>query len=467
MGPAESQSVRNLVRNAFLAFRRALEEFLLVPTGIIVAFLALAFGTYHLDSLRLEFLLPFRDFLRSHVFANSEATSGLLEAIAAGIITLTSITISLLLVAVQQSAGSMTGQVFDQFLRRRMNQIYFGFFVGLALFSLVTLATVNEPFNPVFGASIAFCGTVIALYLLLLLLYTTIHQMRPDEIIDAIHGHILLARARQSEFIAQTRPKPAVSEGFDAPVVSEVHGYLTRVNLDLISKVLDGADAEIVLMVSIGDFVGYRDTIAIVRSGSHQSAEKIAKAVIKGIELERERDIAYDPAYGVTQLETIAWTSISTSKSNPAPGLSVIRSLRDIMSRWSEEKLPERRAKAVAVVYHDRTFETLLDSFETLAVVASESMQHQSFTEIMRTFVIILDRIPESRIERLEDLLLRSLSVLGEFALTRELEQTLRDLQGALQSSGRVETARAVEKALERMSRTIGELGSRATRANS
>ena len=133
MSAAGSQSAGKGLSNLFLAVRRALAEFLFVPTMIIVGFLTLAFGTYVLDSQRIAFLLPFRDFLKSHVFANSEATSGLLEAIAGGIITLTSITISLLLVAVQQSAGSMTGQVFDQFLRRRMNQVYFGFFVGLAL----------------------------------------------------------------------------------------------------------------------------------------------------------------------------------------------------------------------------------------------------------------------------------------------------------------------------------------------
>ena len=431
---------------------------------IIVAFLALALGTYLLDSLRVEFLLPFRDFLKSHVFANSQATSGLLEAIAAGIITLTSITISLLLVAVQQSAASMTGQVFDQFLRRRTNQVYFGFFVGLALYSLITLATVNEPFNPVFGASIAFCGTVAALYLLLLLLYTTVHQMRSDEIIDAIHGHILLARARQVEFISKTRPGSRSTGGADAPVVSEGHGYVTRVNLDLIAKALDGVDAEILLMVSIGDFVAYRDTMAIVRCGTQQAAEEIASSVSKAMELERERDIAYDPAYGISQLETIGWTSISTAKSNPAPGLSVIRSLRDILSRWSEEKFPEAQEQ-LAVVYRDNTLDVLFDAFETLAIVASESMQHQNFTEIMRTFIVAFDRIPENRLARVEDLILRALSVLGEFALTRELENTLWDLQAVFERTGRNETAKAVEAARTRMSGTIGKLGSRATRA--
>ena len=120
-----------------------------------------------------------RGILKTRVFADPKATSELLGTIAGGIITVTSIIISLLLVALQQSAASLTHQVLDQFLRRRVNQIYFGFFIGLSLFALLTLATVTESFNPVFGASLAFLLTMIALYILLLLLYTTINQMRP------------------------------------------------------------------------------------------------------------------------------------------------------------------------------------------------------------------------------------------------------------------------------------------------
>jgi uncharacterized membrane protein len=95
----------------------------------------------------------------------------------------------LLLVALQQSAASLTHEVFDQFLRRRINQFYFGFFVGLALFALVTLATVTESFNPVFGATLAFLLTIMALYLLIVLLYTTVNQMRPAVIIEAIRNY--------------------------------------------------------------------------------------------------------------------------------------------------------------------------------------------------------------------------------------------------------------------------------------
>src|SRR6185312_12168648 len=112
---------------------------------------------------------------------------------------------TLLLVVVQQSAASMTTQVFDQFLRSRNNQLIFGFFVGLALFSLIILSTVSSPFNPVTGATLALFLTFIALFLLIILVYTTINEMRPPVIIESIHKHILNARERQARLINRTR----------------------------------------------------------------------------------------------------------------------------------------------------------------------------------------------------------------------------------------------------------------------
>jgi uncharacterized membrane protein len=158
--------------------------------------------------------------------------------------------------------------VYDQFLRRRHNQVYFGFFVGLALYALVTLATVNEGFNPVFGGTLAFLLTIIALSLLIVLLYTTINQMRPVEVIDAIHGHVLAARRRQLEFIRRTRPAARLGGAIRTTVTSDKSGYVTRVDLELLEAAAREAEAgvEFVLPVSIGSYVAFGDPLAQARS---------------------------------------------------------------------------------------------------------------------------------------------------------------------------------------------------------
>jgi len=67
-----------------------------MPTCVIVFFLLLAAGSYAIDRTEIAAFQALRGILRRHVFADAKATSDLLGTIAGGIITVTSITISLL-----------------------------------------------------------------------------------------------------------------------------------------------------------------------------------------------------------------------------------------------------------------------------------------------------------------------------------------------------------------------------------
>jgi uncharacterized membrane protein len=99
--------------------KRAYAEFLTLPSIMIAGFLVLGGVTAALDAAEVAWLSAARDFLRAHFFSDGQATSDLLGAIATGLVTLTSIAISLLLIAVQQAAAAMSTQIYDQFLRGR------------------------------------------------------------------------------------------------------------------------------------------------------------------------------------------------------------------------------------------------------------------------------------------------------------------------------------------------------------
>lgn len=445
--------------------RRAFAEFLLLPTLIIAAFLALAVGAValdHLPGIRSDSL---HVFLRRHFFSDSEATSSLLGTVAGSIITMTSLTITLLLIVVQQSAASLTAQVFDQFLRRRKNQFYFGFFVGLALFALVILASVDQNFNPIYGASLTLVLTIAALYFLIVLIYTTVDQMRPAVIIEAIHDHILLARTRQLTILSETRRSAVYTGTVSVAVESVRHGFVTGLNLALLRDRLgeNTRDVEIELAVSLGSHVALGDRIATVKAASGDRATALVEPVRRAIHIEGQRDVKADPGFGIEQLQMIAWTSISTSKSNPAPGLLTIASLRDILGRWAVDT-DKPLGNVLPVVYTDHVIESLMDTFETLAIVSSESMQHQNFIAVLRTFEVMFDRLPPGQQRRSEDLILRILSAMGDHVLTSRLDSALTDLAAQLESAGRLSTARSVRTAHSELAKSVGTLNSRSTR---
>lgn len=215
--------------------------------------------------------------------------------------------------------------------------------------------------------------------------------------------------------------------------------------------------------VTIGTYVAFDDVVTEIFRGGDEDLEGLQRVVREAVVIERTRNLDADPAYGIAQLTTVAWSSISTSKQNPTPGLETIFALRDLLARWSE---PQGRPEGepVPVVYNDDLIGEAITSLESLAVVASESMQHQCYAEVVRTFSKLFDRLAVRDQERVDDAVLRILSGLGDLVLSADLDQALRDLAGTLGSNGHGAAASAVRTARDALAASVGSLNSRSTR---
>jgi hypothetical protein len=210
--------------------------------------------------------------------------------------------------------------------------------------------------------------------------------------------------------------------------------------------------------------------IAEIKADVVDGTSNLVQVVRTALVLEEQRDLGTDPAFGIEQLLTIGWTSISTAKSNPQPGLLVCWSLRHILASWFEPA--DRRiggdavGQALPVVYRDNVPEQVMKAFESLAVVASESVQHQSLAEILRTLAVMFRCLPVPLQNKVEGLLLRSLSGLGDHVLTSDLDEALFAVTAALNEAGRSGYADTIGDARQRLGASIGRLNSRSTRAD-
>lgn len=461
---------RRQFQHVTTSVHEAFGQFLAVPTFIILAFIACAGLVWALDHSSASWLEPARDGLSDHLFSDRSATIDLMLATAGGVFAVMSITFAILLLAVQQSAASMSSQVFDQFLKRPLNQIYFGYIVGLVAYLLIVLALADQQDTPVFGATLALVLTITALYLVLLLVYHTVDQMRPTTVVGAIHDYTLKARARQEPLLAKTR-RESTSDAPRAAVVSaDTNGYLTGIAVAALARHLRpcSADTEVVLRHPIGTYVSYHDTVAEIRCHSHDEAARLAPLVQSVLRINPRRDLGNDPSFGIFELTTIAWVATSTAQSNPARAVPIIGALRDLLARWTTDTdAGKPEAPPLPVVYPDNLITELLEAFASLYVVASESMQFQTYAGVCRALAIALPRLRARERDKVEDVVLRGMSVLGEIPLTAELETSLEHLAAAMQADGRVRAVAAIRHALLQLRSTIGELNSRGTRTGS
>ena len=373
-------------RRTWMLVHRAIREFALVPSLVVVGFLLLAVVSVLADEAHLPVLASVRGAV-AHVVGPKSASTAL-QAIATGLLTVTSITFSVLLLAAQQTASNLSPVVFDQFVRRRINQLLLGFFVGLCLFAYVVM-TAQTKTPPVVGAAVAAMLTVVAMGLLLVLVYVTIDQMRPANVLRQIHHQTLRARDVQAELRRRTIREPVARRKVTATYRSEQTGYVTGIDLTHLEKALERAPrAEIQLCLTLGRAVTFGDVVAIVRDDDEDTARSLADEVRAAILLDRWRDISRDATTGVAEITNIAWTSGSTAKHSPQVARQGLDILKDLTARrlHEDDEQSGETGNKLNVVYPDTYLEELLDAVFSLLVVANESHQHLTAAGVLDVY---------------------------------------------------------------------------------
>lgn len=444
--PRNSARVWSLIQQSF-------QQFLTVPVLVIVAFLALAVGSYFLDHANLSPALnALRAWIVHAIPLSSGATSSLLATLASSLITVTSISFSFLILAVQGTAAQLTPAVLGQFLKRTLNQFIFGYFIGLAFYDLVILSTVGPSYTPIYGTAMALVLTLVALLLLPILFYAAIYQMNPTVVVEAIHDHVVDSREQQRKLLAATRRTPMLNAPVQAVVYARDYGFVTWIDLKRIRKATRArcAPTEVDFDATIGSFVTYNRAVAKIRTTDPEGLDEVVAVIQKAIKLDRERDYRGDPAYGIDQLRTIGWTTASTAKQLPNVALSVVYNLQDILARLAAER-SELEDRDASIVLIDPVWPALLESLESLAIISVKGSQHQTFGAVVRTYADLYDSLPRERqtwIERSTRRLLEDL--VNPILRTTDLDRALEALARAYASSGQTSLAAEIRAVLSR-----------------
>jgi uncharacterized membrane protein len=451
----------------------ALEEFLAIPLVLILGFAGLGVLLQSLDRATPGWLQPARSYAQQAAFTTPESTGHFLNAVVGGMFTQVSIVITMLLVVLQQSATKMGNAVFDQFLHRHRNQVFAGYVTGTLILALILRAVTSEAFNPVMGATVVLGVVFILMGLLVWFLYSIIEQMRPETIAHTIRSETHDAYERHVKFLARFRSQSQSKAPVQARITASDAGFVATLDANRLARCLQSCseDVEVVLSSVIGDYVSYLDDIAEIKGHDPIQAEEVAQCVISAYRLEPERNIKNDPTYGLEQLEMIAWTETSSAEHNPETGLLVLHILHDLLLRWFEqdtEPSGSRRPKdgeQLPVVYaSEGIVDHTMDIVESLATVASESLQHQTFTEVINVIDAIYPHLGPEQRARVDDSLRRILSTMGIHVLTRDLDIALSSLTQRLETYSVSGSAEWVKEAHTQMAGSLGKLGSRFTR---
>lgn len=313
-----------------------------LPTVAIVATVLLGIVVPRVDLL-VDSSLPAG--VDSLVFnGGAETARSVLSSIAGSLITATSLTFSLTVVALQLASSQASPRVLRLFVRDRRVHATLAVFLGTFAYSITVLRSVKddtesaEEFVPRIAVTVGFALTLASVLMLVFFLAHLATQLRVETILKEIHNDtdrtISLVGAGHATSIPYLLP-------VDEP-------QRTQVALSTSSGFITSRDHQVLIAASMDHGVVIRECWAVGenvladtplaewwvrdRGGVEPDAEAIAREVRRAYSIGYERTAAQDVEYGLQQVIDIGVRALSPGVNDPTTAVNALGHLSAIVA---------------------------------------------------------------------------------------------------------------------------------------
>jgi uncharacterized membrane protein len=305
----------------------------------------------------------------------------LLSSLLSGLITMTSLVVSITMVVLSLAAGQLGPRLIISFIRDRQIQVVLGLFMGTIVYTLLVLRSVSDEFGPSavphLAVAVASALTLLCLFALLFYVHKIARSIIADtvvrEVADALEDAISKAPREQHE----PREAGEGSRHFDVrtPISIGRAGYVQVIDYAELVRLAVKEDAVIDVKLRPGHFVLRRgDHFEILSDGP--VPDDFPDALRKAIVIGPERTSTQDIEYSVRQLVEIAVRALSPGINDPFTALAVVNRLGAALECAAAHPEPEPLhfddKGVVRVRAHTTSFAGLLDaSFNQIRQAAS------------------------------------------------------------------------------------------------
>ncbi|QPD04399.1 MAG: hypothetical protein Nkreftii_002173 [Candidatus Nitrospira kreftii] len=334
------------------------QSFWFVPSLITIGAAVLSQIT-----LRLDETFPWSKYNGlGWIYSGSGEGAGiLLSAIVGSMITATSITFSMTLVALTLTASQYGPRLLQNFMRRPGSQIVLGTFLATFIFSLLVLRSVQingeAAVIPHLSVTVAVGLTIASVGVLIFFIHHIAKAIQADTIIGQVYADLLDSIDRMfPEQIGEGRstdrdhqpvrivPDEASLHRYrheGVPVHSASTGYLQAIDAEGLLELAVEHHLVILLHRRPGHFIIQNQRIATLCPSQHDNLNESSMHVCDLLILGQERTSEQDVEFAILQLVEIAVRALSPGINDPHTAMRCLDWLGAALCRISERRLPD------------------------------------------------------------------------------------------------------------------------------
>jgi uncharacterized membrane protein len=301
----------------------------LVPLSCVLAGVGLAVALLSVD----------RPSVGTSVTGSAASVQTILTVSSTALVTLTSVVLSLTLVAVQLAMGQFSPRIVRAILHDRRSQLAIGLFIGTFAYSMTVLREINGQSSggtPLPGLAILVDYGLILSAIVVLVLY--VHHTAQSIRVGGLIGWVADATRDEIDRIFPEGPEP---EGDPSVVVAPDYGIVTKLPHRVLVDIAERSDCVLEMVPAMGDFVPIGGALFRVQG---TLPDPLRRAAALSVILDRERNHEFEPAFGLRKLVDVGARSIYSSPfQDPTTTVQSINAIHDILRRLAQREFPSGR----------------------------------------------------------------------------------------------------------------------------
>ena len=294
------------------------------PMLIVVLFAAGGWGLFIVDrsawGIALKAATPWLG------LQDASAARIIVSTIAAGILSLTVFSFSMVMVVLSQAAAQLSNRTLDQLIGNRFQQVVLGFYIGTIVYALLLLTTIRERDQgvsiPALSIYVLILLTITDIFLFIYFLHFITRTVKYEVVIDRIHAD---TRAALEEVCTLQAPDLiAVHEALPFVVEAERSGVYEGVHAPSLVRFCTQHDVVVELTELPGSF--------ILRGGPLLRTDRplVGKELDElrtHVTLAKNGSVEGHHSFGFRQLTEVAMKALSPGLNDPGTALLALRSL--------------------------------------------------------------------------------------------------------------------------------------------
>jgi uncharacterized membrane protein len=294
----------------------------------------------------------------------------LLSTLLAGMITMTSLVVSITVVVLSLAANQLGPRLIYNFIEDRRIQAVIGLFVATILYTLLALRTIGDDLGaeaavPHVAVTVASILTIACLFALLYHVNLIAHSIVSDTVVRGVANSLDRVVARLPQDLPQAANEAAeTARRHRCSTSTGQSGYVQVIEYEGLQELAEKHDLLIVPHIRAGHFV-LRDTDHLEVWSHEPVSDEVLDEISSSVIVGSGRTPTQDLEYSVRQLVEIALRALSPSLNDPFTAIAVINRLAAALEIVSRRHLPAREFRdgdgRLRVIADASDFEGLVD----------------------------------------------------------------------------------------------------------